>query len=107
MSTPVEAFETRLARTEQRVSDLDNRMTAMIPMTTTVIQLAERVDILRRDLASYAGDLKNLEEEITKRDAATRTERRQARYAMWSLTIMILCALIGAAAVILTSGGVR
>ena len=106
--------ETRLARVEQRVSDLDARVMAMVPLTASVVQLTERVDVLRRDLRGYADAMKTLnmqveqrEKEKEERDDEIRKERRDARRAMWSLTVLILCALIGAAAVLLSQSGVH
>jgi chromosome segregation ATPase len=105
---------TRLARVEQRVSDIDTRLTAMVPIAGSVIQLTERVEVLRRDLKAYAGQVSKLDEEIERRErdradseTETRRERRQARLAMWGLTATIVAALIVAAVTLLTSGGVH
>lgn len=86
----------RVARLEQRVTDLDLRMTALMPVTLTVVQLTERVETLRTDFADFR---KKIDED---RDD-TRKERRV--YIRWAitLTITIVAALIGAAAVILTT----
>jgi|SRR5581483_4051907 len=110
-----EATETRLARLEQRVSDLDVRVSAMAgPITTlteSVIRQTERFDTLNRDLRRYTLEQAKLAEEIERRDQSRedekkeeRRERRNARLALWTLSVMILCALIGAAAVLLTAG---
>jgi chromosome segregation ATPase len=96
--------ETRLARVEQRVSDIDARLIAMVPVTASVIQLTERVEVLRRDLRGYASQVSKLDDEIEQRERETRQERRQARAAMWGLTATIVAALIVAAVTILTSG---
>jgi chromosome segregation ATPase len=107
-------METRLARVEQRVSDLNERVIAMVPVATSVIQLTERVETLRRDLRAYAGQVSKLDDEIERRErdradteVETRRERRQTRIAIWGLAATILCALIVAAVTLLTSGGVH
>jgi chromosome segregation ATPase len=89
--------ETRLARVEQRVSDIDTRLIAMVPIAASVIQLTERVEVLRRDLRQYAGQVSKLDDELEQRERdradserETRRERRQARLAMWGLTATIL-----------------
>lgn len=99
-----EGVETRLARVEQRVSDLDARLAALTPIATNVVQLTERVDTLRRDLRSYAGQVAKLDDEIATREHDTRIERRQARFALWGLTSTIVAALIVAAVTLLTTG---
>lgn len=101
---PYGSTETRLARVEQRVSDIDARLIAMIPVAANVVQLTERVEVLRRDLRGYAEQVGKLDAEIEQRERDTREERRQARFAMWGLTATILAALIVAAVTLLTSG---
>jgi hypothetical protein len=95
--------ETRLARVEQRVADLDTRVTAMVAVTASVIQLTERVETVRRDIGGYAGKLEAEIETREQREAEQRRESRETRRAMWLLTATIIAALITAAAVILTS----
>jgi chromosome segregation ATPase len=106
--------DSRLARVEQRVSDLDARVSALVPIANSVAILTERVETIRRDLAAYASQVSNLDTEIEKREEigrqeqdANRKERRDARRAMWVLAVTIIAALISAGAVILTSSGVH
>lgn len=101
----------RVARVEQRVSDIDVRLTAMVPIASSVIQLTERVETLRRDLASYALQVSKLDEEIEQRDESRalekkeeRKERRAARMALWGLTVTIIASLILAAVTLATAG---
>lgn len=96
--------ESRLSRVEQRVTDLDTKVTTLMPVAGSVGILTERVETLRRDLASYALAVGKLDDEIEQREKDTRKERRDARLAMWGLTATIFAALIVAAVTILTSG---
>lgn len=104
MTDVSQSHESRLSRVEQRVTDLDSKVTALIPVTNSVGILTERVETLRRDLASYASAVEKLDDEIEQREKDTRKERRDARLAMWGLTATILAALIVAAVTIITSG---
>ena len=104
MTDSEDRVEIRLARVEQRVTDLDVRVTSLVPIATNVVQLTERVDTLRRDLAAYAASVSKLDAELAGRELSTQKERRESRRAMLYLTVTILAALISAAAVILTSG---
>jgi t-SNARE complex subunit (syntaxin) len=88
---------------EQRVQDLDQRVTTMADVGPNVIRLTEQVNTLRRDLRSYSEQVGKLDGEIQHREAATRKERREARRAMWSLTVMIFVGLLGATAAVLTA----
>lgn len=110
--------ETRLARLEgqsydfakleQRVSDLDMRVTALVPVTATVIQQTERLEQARTDIREVREELVKIDEKIDEReesrDQEKREEARDRRYTRWTLatlTVMILCALIGAGVVLL------
>lgn len=97
--------ESRIARVEQRVDDLDNKVSTLMPVANNVGVLTERVETLRRDLATYANNVAKLDDEIEQREKDTRKERRDARLAMWGLTATIFAALIVAAVTLLVSGG--
>jgi hypothetical protein len=81
--------ETRLARLEQRVSDLSSRVSAIEPLASSVAVLTERVSHMLVVLGT-----------IEQREADEQKERRATRRAIWSLVAVILAALISAAAVI-------
>lgn len=83
---------------EQRVTDLDGRLTALAPMITTVAQLSVHVETLRADFRDFR-------ERINERDEETRKDRRNTTRWAITLTVTIIAALIGAIAVIATAGG--
>lgn len=97
--------DSRLARLEQRVDTLDQRQNqtdvrvdALSDMKTDVAVFREQMKTLNSEFAAFRKD-------INDRDDETRRERRaQIRWAI-TLTVTILAALIGAFAVILSSGG--
>lgn len=83
------SIESRVARLEQKVSDLGEDVRALAPLAITVVTIENSV----KQILDVLGDQK---------DAAK--ERRAQRRALWALTVAIICALIGAAAVLLSSG---
>lgn len=102
-------LDVRQARTEQRLSDVDTRLVAMVEVTTTVVRLVERVETLRGEMEGYVKSLAKITEDMEKREGdreeqtrESKRERRQIVIAFATLTVMILCALIGAAVVIAT-----
>ena len=89
----------RVARVEQRVSDLDTRLAAMTPMVASVVLgLVERVSVLQAAFTKLETKLELRDEREDERENATAAERRAARRWMIGLTVMILCALVGAVA---------
>jgi hypothetical protein len=85
------------------VEDLDKRTGDMGAVALAVGVLTERFDGLSRDVKTIAGQLTS---EISSRDTRekdNRKERRDIKVALWTFTVMIVCALIGAIALILTS----
>lgn len=92
----------RVARVEQRVTDLDTRLTAMTPMVASVVQLVERVSVLQLAFTKLEGKLELRDEREEARDVATQAERRAARRWMVTMTVTIFCALVGAMAVLIT-----
>lgn len=97
-------LESRVARNEQRLEDLDMKVNAMIPLATNVIQLTERVEVLRRDLREYAAQVQKIDEEIEDKEKQLQKERRETRRAFYVLTTTIVCALITALAVVISAG---
>jgi hypothetical protein len=97
------SLETRLARAEQHIVDLDKRMSEMVPLTTNVVQLNERVVGLRKDVDGYHADIRKYLDVQDTREETERKERRDARRAFWALAVVIFAALIGAAAVLLST----
>lgn len=92
------SLETRVARLEQRVTDLDDKVAAVMPLATDVALTKDRLESLTREF-------KLLVQKIDERDEDARRERRV--YIRWAitLTITIICALVGALAVVLSAGG--
>lgn len=101
------SLDARLARVEQRVSDLDHRMTELAAIAPTVIRLSEQFATIHRDLATYAHNVQKLDDEINEREMTARRDRREARRWMIGLAISILVALGSLAIVILTTAPVH
>lgn len=89
--------DSRLARLEQRVDDHDKALIAMTPLVTTVAVLA-------KDLQNWREEFNEFRAFINKRDQTTQADRKV--FFRWAvgLAVAILCALIGLAGLILTSG---
>jgi len=79
-----------------------------------VTVLIERVENLRREMVDRDQNTKiainlvgnqvtKLDEEWSEREDKRAREHREARRAMYALTVTIICALIGATAVLITS----
>lgn len=90
--------DSRLARLEQRVDDHDKALYAMTPLVTTVAVLA-------KDLQNWREEFNEFRTFINNRDHATQQDRKV--FFRWAvgLAVAILCALIGLAGLIITSGG--
>lgn len=83
------SIESRVARLEQKVADLNDDVRALAPLAVSYATLEHSV----KQILEVLGDQK---------DAAK--EREAQRRALWALTVAIICALIGAAAVLVSSG---
>lgn len=97
-------LHSRLARVEQRVSDLDQRMIELANIVPTVIRMSEQVSTMHRDLGAYAAELRKLDDEIDNRETVSRRERREARRWMVGTAIVLIGSLVSLAGVILTHG---
>lgn len=93
----------------------------MVPMGVEVVKLTERMGNLVEDLGEYRAEVVNLQKEIERRDhaeaqrkkeedearaqreAQDRRDRQAARRWLIGLTVTILVALIGAAAVLISA----
>lgn len=83
------SIESRVARLEQKAADLAEDVKALAPLAVTMATLEHSV----KQILEVLGDQK---------DAVK--ERQAQRRAFWALTVAIICALVGAAAVLVSSG---
>jgi hypothetical protein len=98
-----DGIDARIARLEVRVEDLDKRTSEMGSVALAVGILTEKFESMSRDMKTIAGQLTS---EIISRDTRekdNKKERRDIKVALWTFTVMIVCALIGAVALILTT----
>jgi hypothetical protein len=93
----------RVARIEQRVDDLDKRVGNVGDVAVAVGVLTERVRGVDVKLQDIVVQLSDEVDSRDQRETDTRKERRDIKIALWTITVMIVCALIGAATIILTS----
>jgi Tfp pilus assembly protein PilN len=87
----------RIARLEEHVKSLDQRVSDLSALAITVATLNERVSHFGLDFA----DFRKL---INQRDEDAEKERRQTIRWMIGLTVTIICALMGALTLVITSG---
>lgn len=103
MSPDSEHLGERIAKLEQRVEDIDKRVGDVGAVAVAVGVLTERVETIGRDLKSIGLQLTTEVDTREQREKDNKRERRDIKIALWTFSVMIVCALIGAAALILTT----
>lgn len=104
MTNGENGIETRVRVLEVRADANDRAVASLGTMNEAVIRLVGTVDTIQRDLANLTNTFQRELSDREEREEASRRDRNQMRIAMWTLTVMILVGLLGAATVILTSG---
>lgn len=87
--------EARVIQHTQQIADMDAKIGSVVPLTTSVIVLGEQVKALRDDIAELRAAWG--EERRTEREHAQRWKALS-----YTIAAMLVCALIGAATVILS-----
>lgn len=93
----------RIARLEQRVDDIDKRVGDVGAIAVNVGILTERMDSLSKDIKAISIQLTSEIGQRNEREKDNRKERHDIKVALWSFSVMIICALIGAAAIVLST----
>lgn len=96
-------LQQRMARVEQKVEALDQRVNEMGPVRETVAKLGVQATYLQSGVTDLRKEVAEFRQAMDTREDDARKERRTTNLALASLAVMILCALIGAAVVILSS----
>ena len=114
--------ESRLSRVEMKVADLQNTVNSLVPITSSVSILTERVETIGRQMTKIDDKLDavsvlterintlglqvtKLASEIDDRESTNLQERRDSRRAMYGLIGIILAAVITAIATVIASSG--
>lgn len=95
------------AQLEVRVNDLDRRVSDLTPLLASVVTLTVEFKNMRDDLSGFMRRVDERDREREQERLQDRkdreAERRTSRQWLIGLAIMLVCALIGAGALILVS----
>jgi cell division protein FtsX len=91
------------ARDGQRLAELERRVDALTPLLTSVVTLTVEFKNMREDLSAFMAGVEKRDKEREARDADRDKDRLYSRRALVSVGVALLCALIGAVAVLLSA----
>lgn len=107
MSTPearIGSLERDHARLDQRVSDLTNQVTSLLPLASGSVRLEAAAGGLKDDISRLELRIDAINKRIAERDQASTDERRSLRLALFGLTGTIVAAMIAAVATLIAGG---
>jgi hypothetical protein len=88
------------ARDGQRLSELERRVDALTPLLTSVVTLTVEFKNMREDLGTFMAGVEKRDKERDEREKEREKNRLYSRRALVSVGVALLCALIGAVAVL-------
>lgn len=97
-------LESRLARVEQGMIDLDKRVTNLTPLVAAVAVLSEKMDGTREDVAQYAAQAARDRKEAADREENRRKDKAATRQWAIGILVTVLLGLLAAAVVLIAQG---
>lgn len=93
----------RLAALEQRVQDIDNQVSRLLPLAETMAGFGVKLDHIESGMTKLGADIHGIESMLDDRDKAVSAERKATRTALYSLVGVLAAALISGLASILVA----